>query len=1029
MLVMAMEAVQQMCPANRLISGYYVKEAHFMSPIVVKETWDDRTETILHLQPVRKPYEKETIWSDIKVFSHSDNRWTECFRASIEVQYEESTQNERGLERRLAHEGVLSRYTHAKDTCLRSIDSQVFYNDSAKHGIKYGNWFQLLEEIHWDDKANTIARVDVSTLKHETASFVHPAILDAAFHVLRVSTTKGLSASSSTNIPFQLRDAWFSPSGWQYPQTSSIRYLATTGGEAGQESKKGTIYALADDGSILCTMKELITAPVSKYDEIEHATKKLLYGIEWKPQLSLLDPQQLARACDADTFIKDETIMAIHHQKLGSTLDKVVCMTLRQLSDVDRQRVPQNLRRHVAWMEHHAKKVSFSHGEEDISDAELEASLQEIETLHPPWKLFTAVVRHLKSILVGEIDPLEVIFDSNLAETFYADMFESICDQRLRKFLDLASHENPSLRILEVGAGTGGMTSHVVSALQDLEKQSGALKFSEYTYTDISPTFFENAGNRWKELKDRMSFKAFDLERSPAEQGLTPGSYDLIVAGSVLHATEDLLATIRNVRSMLKPGGRLVVLEAIAPDNVITNFAFGLAPGWWRCKEEWRVLSPAIVEEQWDECLKANGFSGNDMCLRDYEDDKCHIFSIMTTTAEEQLPAAASKSRLVLVIDGQSELQRTLAEFIRSVLVSSDSRQVQIISLDRFHKTKLENDEVVISLVEAKRPFLGTISDDSFRTLQGLMKRTKNLLWVTSTSTEDTQYAQYSIVQGFLRSMRSEDSDRHIVTLSIESQEVNPMTYAQYVSKIFRAAFNSPSHELEYIVRDGKIITGRAVEEISLNETLRSLLRPQLREKPWLPGPALCLSVGSSGMLDTLQFVEDTRHEEARLRPHEVEIESKAWALNFRDLLVALGRLDDAEIGTDCAGIVTRVGPDCNSIIQPGDRVCMMSIGCMRTYPRALDTAVIKIPDYLSFEAAASIIVPGITAYYSLIDIARLRKGEKVLIHSGAGSTGQMAIWIAKIKGAEIFATVGFDEKKQFLGKKSCSFTTPFGLI
>jgi NADPH:quinone reductase-like Zn-dependent oxidoreductase len=59
--------------------------------------------------------------------------------------------------------------------------------------------------------------------------------------------------------------------------------------------------------------------------------------------------------------------------------------------------------------------------------------------------------------------------------------------------------------------------------------------------------------------------------------------------------------------------------------------------------------------------------------------------------------------------------------------------------------------------------------------------------------------------------------------------------------------------------------------------------------------------------------------------------------------------------------------------------------------------------------------MPGSTAYYALIDVARLRKGEKILIHSATGSTGQMAIWIAKMQGAEIFATVGFDEKKKLL--------------
>ncbi|ORY58512.1 fatty acid synthase S-acetyltransferase [Pseudomassariella vexata] len=1009
MIVMALEAVQQICPPSRTISGFYVKEAEFMSPIVVKEAWDDRTETMLHLRPVQNPYEKEATWSDIKIYARSDERWTECFRASVQLQCEESTQVDRGLEAKLEDENV------PVESCTRPIDAQVFYKDSAEHGIRYGDWFRLLEDIRWDGKTDAISRVSVSMAKHHTSSIVHPAVLDAAFHALRISTTKGLSNWSPTSIPVRLQDAWFAHSGWLQLYTSSVRYLANSSGEPGQESTVGTIYALADDGSTLCTMKKLTLASVPKEEKGEIAAKKLLYGIEWKPQLRLLDPEQLLLACGANTFVKDERDLIIHHQKLGTLLNLAVFRILKQLSEADREKVPENLRRQLVWMEHHAKQLSGSGAETintEITDTDLESLLQQIETLHPPWKLFTAVVRHLHPILTGVIDPLEVIFDSNLASIFYVDMFDSICDLRLHKFLELASHENPALRILEVGAGTGGMTSHVLTSLQNLEKQGGGLRFKEYTYTDISLTFFEEAGDKWEKLGlgERIRFKTLDLERSPIDQGFEEGGYDLVIAGSVLHATEDLMATIRNVRKMLKSGGKLVVLEAVAPENVVTNFAFGLVPGWWRCVEEWREMSPAVKEGKWDECLRAGGFSGNDVCFRDYEDDGCHIFSIMITTAGEETFEADSSSGVLLVVDDLSDLQNELAKSIATHLAGAE-----ILSLDQFRATDLTLGTIVVSLLETDKSFLAGISEHNFKGLQDLIKRTGKLLWVTSVSIEDSQYPKYSIVQGLLRSMRSESLEKHIVTLSIESQSETPAEYAHYVIKAFKSAFESSSQELEYIISNGQISSGRVVEDVTLNSTLRSLLHPQLRKKLWLPGPPLALSVHSPGILDTLEFVEDTQHD-SELGPQEVEIEAKAWALSFRDVFVALGRLDaNEQLGADCAGVVTRVGPSCTSGIQPGDRVCMISLGCMRTCPRAHEAIVLKIPGALSLEAAASIIGPGITAYYAFIDVARLKKGEKILIHSAAGSTGQMAMWIAKLRGAEIFATVGFDEKKQFL--------------
>ena len=75
--------------------------------------------------------------------------------------------------------------------------------------------------------------------------------------------------------------------------------------------------------------------------------------------------------------------------------------------------------------------------------------------------------------------------------------------------------------------------------------------------------------------------------------------------------------------------------------------------------------------------------------------------------------------------------------------------------------------------------------------------------------------------------------------------------------------------------------------------------------------------------------------------------------------------------------------------------------GSMRSFPRAKMHAVRKIPDHLSLVDAVAHVNPCMTAWHGLVNIARLQKGEKVLIHSAAGSTGQMAVEIATLIGAE----------------------------
>ena len=81
----------------------------------------------------------------------------------------------------------------------------------------------------------------------------------------------------------------------------------------------------------------------------------------------------------------------------------------------------------------------------------------------------------------------------------------------------------------------------------------------------------------------------------------------------------------------------MVLVEVVNPDGIATNFMAGLVPGWWVAREEWRPHSAAVPEHLWDKCLRANGFSGNDMVIRDYQSDVCHIMSIIVTTVSEEI--------------------------------------------------------------------------------------------------------------------------------------------------------------------------------------------------------------------------------------------------------------------------------------------------------------------------------------------------------------------------------------------------------
>nr|POE88317.1 reducing polyketide synthase fub1 [Quercus suber] len=130
--------------------------------------------------------------------------------------------------------------------------------------------------------------------------------------------------------------------------------------------------------------------------------------------------------------------------------------------------------------------------------------------------------------------------------------------------------------------------------------------------------------------------------------------------------------------------------------------------------------------------------------------------------------------------------------------------------------------------------------------------------------------------------------------------------------------------------------------------------------------------------------------------------------------MVAMGYINDTEMGCDAAGIITRVGSQV-STLKPGDRVACMAFGAYRNVIRSPEKLVQKIPDNMSFEDAASLMVVHITAYQSLVEIARLQPGESILIHAAAGGLGQAAIQLAQHIGAKIFVTVGSTSKKELI--------------
>ncbi|WSL64723.1 SDR family NAD(P)-dependent oxidoreductase [Kitasatospora herbaricolor] len=146
---------------------------------------------------------------------------------------------------------------------------------------------------------------------------------------------------------------------------------------------------------------------------------------------------------------------------------------------------------------------------------------------------------------------------------------------------------------------------------------------------------------------------------------------------------------------------------------------------------------------------------------------------------------------------------------------------------------------------------------------------------------------------------------------------------------------------------------------------------------------------------------------ERPLLPGEVRIAVRAAGLNFRDVLITLGVYpDQAQLGTEAAGLVTAVGEGV-STLAPGDRVTGLVNGGIGPVAVTDHRLLARIPDGWTFAQAAAVPAAYLTAYYALVDLAALRPGERLLVHSAAGGVGIAAVQLATHLGAEVFGTAG----------------------
>ncbi|KAK2861322.1 Type I Iterative PKS [Arthroderma sp. PD_2] len=331
-------------------------------------------------------------------------------------------------------------------------------------------------------------------------------------------------------------------------------------------------------------------------------------------------------------------------------------------------------------------------------------------------------------------------------------------------------------------------------------------------------------------------------------------------------------------------------------------------------------------------------------------------------------------------------------------------------------KAEISSSIRYIVLNEVDSPVLNNLSVDTFALVQRLLLNGLSILWVSSGAYLDAEHPHSNMAQGMLRTIRSELS-KVAATLDLDTKSrLLPDDQAQLIITAMKTSLETckdASVDYEFAEKDGKLLVPRVVEE---NEMNLDLFRQTQSSRPYLqdfnqPNRRIKIAVGTYGALDSVFWDDEEAYE---LGPDEIELKVAATGMNFKDVVIAMGQVPSPYLGIECSGTVSRIGSSVTSL-KVGDRVCAMTHGAYSTFARCPATSAAMIPENIAFSTAASIPVVFCTAYYGLVELARLERGEKILIHAAPGGVGQAAIQLSQMIGAEIFATTSSSEKKNHL--------------
>ena len=935
---------------------------------------------------------------------------------------------------------------------LSQADVSDYYRAKAATGINLGPFFRTLGRV-WSVPGEALGEVSLPDALGRNDLDIHPLVLDGCFQVVGVARNMSGAPGEATYLPFGWDRMWLNG---RLPDRVLCHVVMSDSAPDAESNETPEVLTgevrIYDTNGVLLgglggyTVKRATRAALLSAVE---GVRDLLYEVTWRDralesgiQPADFFPSAASVAAASDSFAEylaaaevdpDDRVALLadlerwshayallNLEKLGwqrRTGDVVDPDDLRErlgvVEEHDRlfRRMFEMLARAGLVEEKDGNFVVVVGADDPLPEqlpAEPEGYAAEMTARYSHGLtevgLFSRSAGALADVLRGEMDPLTLLFSSG--EPTAGDLYLKAPVARAAngmladavRALVAELPEGRRLRVLEVGAGTGSATASVLPELPE-----GRF---DYVYTDISAGFFAEAEERFGDGGGSIDYRPLDIEKDPIPQGFDRHGYDLIIASNVLHATRYLGETLAHCLDVLSPSGHLIALENLRGLGWM-DLTFGQLDGWWRFADPFRTEHALMGPTMWRQALGDAGF------------EEAEVVGVAESAPTEKLdkgvivargPAQIIEPPGVWILSaGQAglaeRLAAELAERNQTVVLASnegvdpESRESWAALIEGLPDDIPLNGVVHLQALEGHGEDAAT--GEIVQDVKDVGASALALVQAVSDSDVIPEKGIWFVTRGAQVLERERGGELagavlwglgkvvaleapHLQPRMIDLDPAGPGALSDLVNELLH-----PDEENHIAYRLGRRLAARLVRP---EDAAQRLALPEDAE--WVLAP------DRAGVFERPEVKQlPTR----ALEPKEVRVAVEASGLNFWDVFRSLGFIEEGDLGRELCGFVVDTGSEV-STVSPGDHVVGLGFGAFAQEMVTREELVAPAPEGVSVSALATIPSAFVSADLSF-RFTGLERGERVLIHAGAGGVGLAAIQLAQAAGAEVFAT------------------------